>query len=147
MNFLRKDEKGRTLFEMIGVISIISLLTVVSIGGYNYITRKWKENLIEDALLKTLLVVDGAQVRSMTALNRFLTQSMKGIKAEASKIYTCGDLQTRRNPYCYQIKFSNLDENIVSYFKDSEETSYRVNQNTSKDKTLFIEFSSNKNLN
>ena len=148
MKVLNKNEKGRTLVEMIGVVSIISLLSITSISGYNYLTSKWKISGIEDALLKTVLLVEGAQVKTMNALDRFFGQSMKGINASASQIGTCA-LKTNRNKYCYQITFSDLDKRIVSYFEDLEVPQYRTNKNlTSKEsKTLVIEFASSKDLN
>ena len=89
MNILNKNEKGRTLVEMIGVVSIIGLLSITSISGYNYLTSKWKISGMEDALLKTVLLVEGAQLKTMNALDRFFGQSMKGINASADQIDSC----------------------------------------------------------
>ena len=147
MNVLNKNEKGRTLVEMMGVISIISLLSITSIGGYNYLTSKWKISGMEDALLKTILVVEGAQVKTMNAFDRFLAQSMKGINASSSQILSC-TLETKRNKYCYRITFEDLDSRVISYFQELEVSQYRVNKElTDKDDgILAIEFASSKNL-
>ncbi len=147
MNILNENEKGRTLVEMMGVISIISLLSITSIGGYNYLTSKWKISGIEDALLKTILVVEGSQVKTMNAFDRFLAQSMRGTNASSSQIQSCA-LKTRRNKYCYRITFEDLDSRIISYFEGLEVSQYRTNQDlTDQDNgTLVIEFASSKNL-
>ncbi|MBR6730873.1 MAG: hypothetical protein IKL90_06015 [Alphaproteobacteria bacterium] len=147
MKMLKNQEKGRTLVEMMGVISIISLLSITSIGGYNYLTSKWKISGLEDALLKTVLVVDGSQVRTIKALDRFLVQSMKGFDASASKVDTC-ELQDRHNNQCYRITFNGVDKKIVSYFEDLEVSQYRVNKGETDASSgkLIIEFASNKVL-
>ncbi len=147
MKVLNKNEKGRTLVEMMGVISIISLLSITSIGGYNYLTSKWKISGMEDALLKTILVVEGSQVKTMKALDRFLSQSMKGVNASSSQINSC-ELETKRNQYCYRITFTDLDSRVVSYFEELEVSQYRTNKELSDqdNKILAIEFASSKDL-
>ncbi len=145
MFFLKKNEKGRTMVEMMGVISIISLLTITSIGGYKFLTGKIRISNMEDALLKTVLVVEGGQVKTIEALDRFLGHSMKGLNAQAAPLATCA-LSDRRYSHCYKITFTNLDRTIVSYFKENEVKEYKVG-NTSGGTTLVIEFASSKRLN
>lgn len=140
-----KNENGRTMVEMIGVISVIGLLSITSIGGYNILNRNWEVSRMEDALLKVLLVVEGGQVKTMNALNRFLGQSMPGIDATAAQINICAK-KDRRHPHCYKITFPDLNENIVTYFKENAPKEYAVNESLSQDEQLVIEFSSSKNL-
>ena len=109
MKMLKNQEKGRTLVEMMGVISIISLLSITSIGGYNYLTSKWKISGLEDALLKMVLVVDGSQVKTIKALDRFLVQSMKGFDASAA-ISVTGCLSRKSKPKQGGKKYERFSE-------------------------------------
>lgn len=145
MKILKRNEIGRTMVEMMGVISIISLLTVTSIGGYNVLNRNWKISKIEDGLLKMILVVEGGQAKTMDALDRFLDQALSGMTIETSRIDNC-DQQDRRYQHCYRIEFSSLNENIVSYFIENESTKYDTNLQMSADDNLVIEFASSKEL-
>lgn len=56
---LNKQEIGRSLVEMLGVLSIIAILTITSLYGYNYAIDKYRANETINELTQYALIVDG----------------------------------------------------------------------------------------
>lgn len=145
MRLMKKQEQGRTLVEMMGVISLIGLLTVLSIGGYRFVNGNLSASKIDDALLKSILVVDGGQVKTLTGLDRFYSQAMPGKTVNVESISSC-DNKTAAKKYCYKVTLTGESESMSDYFLDSEASEYKVDKTATKEGTIVFEFASNKRL-
>ena len=53
---LLKNENGRSMVEMLGVLAIIGVLSVAGIAGYSQAMKKYKANLIAVEASETILV-------------------------------------------------------------------------------------------
>lgn len=49
---MKKQENGRSMVEMLGVLAIIGVLSVAGVGGYGIATRRMEANNIMDTALK-----------------------------------------------------------------------------------------------
>ena len=56
----KKNESGRSMVEMLGVLAIIGVLSIGGIAGYTMSMRRHRANMILDAANKYALVVYGA---------------------------------------------------------------------------------------
>ena len=58
--FKKKNESGRSMVEMLGVLAIIGVLSIGGIAGYTLSMRRHRVNQILDAVNKYALIVYGA---------------------------------------------------------------------------------------
>ena len=66
--FLKKSNKqqsGRSMVEMLGVLAIIGVLSIGGIAGYTLSMRRYRANQVVDAVNKYALIVYGACQKSM----------------------------------------------------------------------------------
>ena len=57
--FKKKNESGRSMVEMLGVLAIIGVLSIGGIAGYTLSMRRHRANQVLDAINKYALVVYG----------------------------------------------------------------------------------------
>ncbi len=71
-----KNEKGRSLIEILGVIAIIGLLTTGGMSGYIYVMRQKMMDNIADTLKRKIVEIDleksNRRLRSSSQLEAFL---------------------------------------------------------------------------
>ena len=58
--FKKKNESGRSMVEMLGVLAIIGVLSIGGIAGYTLSMRRYRANQVLDAANKYALIVYGA---------------------------------------------------------------------------------------
>lgn len=66
---LNKQEIGRSLVEMLGVLSIIAILTITSLYGYNYAVDKYRANETINELTQYALIADGQILQNRTVFD------------------------------------------------------------------------------
>ena len=58
--FKKKNESGRSMVEMLGVLAIIGVLSIGGIAGYTLSMRKHRANILLDVVNKYALIAYGA---------------------------------------------------------------------------------------
>ena len=119
MFFKKKNEFGRTMIEMLGVLGVVGLLSVAAIQGYRFINLSLEISQIEDTLYKGLSLVNGKQITTLADLENFFKKARlaKGRNFSVEKV-TCPDENegSSNGRKCYGVRFSQLNKNIVEHF-------------------------------
>ena len=87
---MMKNEAGRSMVEMLGVLAIIGVLSVAGIAGYSMAMRKLKANDIIDLASKARIVAmagDGGNGRAYTSAD---LASITGASKDADLCATSG---------------------------------------------------------
>ncbi len=109
------QETGRTMLEMLAVLSVIGLLSVVGLQGYRYLNLQFELSLIEDTIYKSIALIDSRQIRSIDELDAFYKRARMGL----GRTYTIEEVDCetqKRGTHCYAVHFTNLHKNIIMHF-------------------------------
>ena len=93
---MRKNESGRSMVEMLGVLAIIGVLSIGGIAGYTLSMNRYRANAIVDAANKYASLVFGSCQSQLATNNTALTdctpaaQSALGIVTEGKIVVSAG---------------------------------------------------------
>ena len=107
-----KKENGRTMVEMIGVISVVCLLTVVTVQTWGYLSSLFASQRVNDIVLKSILAVNSGAVVEANDLKRFYNKYLPEYNI-SSVARTCRN-QKRKNDCTYTVEFLGVNPKIVA---------------------------------
>lgn len=71
----KKAEQGRSMVEILAVLSIMTVLSLGAIGGYNYLNTSYQASKIKDGIMKLQTLIEARQVRTEYDVRKFLKKA------------------------------------------------------------------------
>ena len=112
MKQFSKQEKGRSMVEVIGVISIIGLLTMATIHTWGYLNALFASQRVSDIVLKSVLAINTGVVDDADDLKRFYQRYLPEYNVSRTE-KECKNMK-KKNDCTYLVVFSDLNSKIVS---------------------------------
>ena len=112
MKQFAKQEQGRSMVEVIGVISIIGLLTMATIHTWGYLNALFVSQRVSDIVLKSVLAINTGVVDDADDLKRFYQRYLP--EYNVSRTEKECENKKKKNDCTYLVVFSDLNPKIVS---------------------------------
>ena len=112
MKQFAKQEKGRSMVEVIGVISIIGLLTMATIHTWGYLNALFASQRVNDIVLKSVLAINTGVIDDADALKRFYQKYLPEYRVSKTE-QKCQN-EKKKDDCVYTVVFSDLNPKIVS---------------------------------
>jgi len=113
---MMKNENGRSMVEMLGVLAIIGVLSVAGIAGYTMAMNKYKANEIVNAASQLHMLAVAADSGNGAAIDQSsgepLTKPIAGVEL-------CSDKEGN-------VQYKGANSNIQSIISDNSPTSFSL---------------------
>lgn len=131
----QRNEIGRSMIEMLGVLAIIAVLTVGGISGYSKAMEKWKSNIQRNALSEMMqnmiklkpLLDKSLSFQNITSSMAALGDIPEGMTFEYNSYYYDKDknvmyvMYGRRPQYLQYTLYIQLSQQTSSFSKSAQE--------------------------
>ena len=108
-----KNENGRSMVEMLGVLAIIGVLSVAGIAGYTMAMNKYKANEILNVASQAVILAKASNAGNGLTSGTNTTASALGLTTAPAGIAAATDITVTNNGGNYVVKFTNVDNDAV----------------------------------
>ena len=130
----KENSNGRTMVEIIAVISIVGLLSIIGFSSFGFVSTNIKYNNIDDVVLKSITQINGGQIREIEFLERFMEKALPGHSVDVSET-ALGSIAT------YSVSINNVGSKVIKMFRNESRREYRYSNASSSDSEILkLEF-------
>lgn len=110
-SFHQSDESGRSMIELLGVLTIMALLSIGGIWGYQYAIASYQAGQIQDIVAKAKVLATSKRATSTQSLEKFLNKTALKSYLNSVKIEETTN-SVGRVKRIYKVAFSAVPDTI-----------------------------------
>lgn len=137
-----KQEKGRSMVEMLGVIFIIGVLTMATVNVWGYVNALFAGQRFSDTVLKSILAINGGSIHDEAGLTRFYKRYLPEYNVSGSTVL-CENKKFEDDCRC-TVTFTGVKDRLINRIKDDAQNEIYTASSVGSDVTITF-LTNNKN--
>ena len=122
-----KNESGRSMTEMLGVLAIVGLLSMGALAGYQYAMTQWRaREFLDEANRRALHVSDQITMQTPPTLDAFKNNNLNGGVFDTKVYGLDGTTEWTQGDQQFTLLISNVGGRVCDQMKDSADANIKI---------------------